>query len=322
MNLNQLQRVDLNLLVCLYVLIEECNVTRAAQRLNLSQSAVSKCLAKLRNQFDDPLFTRTSWGLHPTVKAQSLKPELSALLSRLENLTAPDQFDPATSDRRFHFSLVESAYPLLMPRFLGEILEAAPSITLDTHAWTRNTFDAMSRGEVDFGITGKDINPEDAVLTLAPPPGIITEALYEDFQSVIVRQNHPVLNETWDIANYMRQRHIQVRCLGNDRWLLDIKLAERGLERDIAMYVPDFNSAASLCTHTDLVFTAPHHFATAVARQLNLVVIDLPEPLPPMEYTLFWHQNRQNDAGHTWLKQLIISRCRQMTEIAATAENR
>ncbi|WP_407331831.1 LysR family transcriptional regulator [Enterovibrio sp. 27052020O] len=322
MNLNHLLRYDLNLLICLHILLDECNVTRAAQRLHLSQSAVSKNLAKLREQFDDPLFNRTSRGLHPTAKALSLKPALKALLNHIEGLTISDAFNPATSDRRFHFALVESAYPLLLPRFLGEILDAAPSITLDTEAWGSGTFNAMARGEVDFGITGKDLNPADAMLTLMPPKGIVYEELYQDHQKVIVRQGHPLLSKHWNMESYLKQRHIQVRCDGSDRWLLDYKLAERGLERDIAMYVPDFNSAASLCTHTDLVFTAPSHFANAVAKQLDLVVTSLPEPLPPMAYTLFWHQSQESDPGHRWLRQLIISRCRYMTEIAAADENR
>lgn len=110
MNLNQLLRYDLSLLICLHVLLEECNVTRASQRLHLSQSAVSKSLSKLREQFDDPLFNRTSRGLHPTPKALSLKPGLKNLLQHVEGLTISDEFDSATSDRRFHLSLVESAY--------------------------------------------------------------------------------------------------------------------------------------------------------------------------------------------------------------------
>ncbi|MBV7300447.1 LysR substrate-binding domain-containing protein [Enterovibrio paralichthyis] len=322
MNLSHLLRYDLSLLICLHILLEERNVTRAAQRLHLSQSAVSKNLAKLREQFDDPLFNRSSHGLHPTPRALALKPALKSLLSHVEGLTAQEEFNPATSDRRFKLALVESAYPLLMPRFLGEILDAAPSITLDTVSWSAQTFDAMARGEVDFGVTGKDLNPADAMLTLMPPKGIVYKELHQDDQRVIVRKGHPMLGKPLDLDTYLKQRHVQVRCDGSDRWLLDYKLAEKGLERDIAIYVPDFNSAASLCTHTDLVFTAPSHFAYAIAKQLDLQVLPLPTPLPPMAYTLFWHHSQQNDPGHNWLRELIISRCRQMTEIAAAGENR
>ena len=306
----KLSRLDLNLLVCLHVLITECSVTHAAKRLNLSQSAVSKSLTRLREQFNDPLFIRSAHGLVPTPRVRALQPSLEQLLRDIEHITAPPEFNPATSDRHFRMALVESAYPLFLPQFLGNIFSEGPNIILDTQAWEPNTFDKLHSGEIDFGITGKDLNPKDAMLTLMPPKGIVFQELCRDTQRCIVRKGHPVLSQKWDQDNYLRQRHIQVRCGRDDRWLLDYKLAEHGLDRDIAMYVPDFNSAASLCTHTDLVFTAPSHFAGHIAAQLDLVVLPLPYPLPAMAYTLFWHQHQESEPGHTWLKNLIISRCR------------
>ncbi|ELR63304.1 LysR-family transcriptional regulator [Photobacterium marinum] len=314
MSFEKLTRLDLNLLVCLYVLLEECNVTHTARRLHLSQSAVSKSLMRLREQFNDPLFTRSAHGLIPTPRAKALQPLLEHLLREVEQMTAPPTFNPATSERHFKMALVESAYPLLLPQFLGEIFSKGPNIIFDTQAWETNTFERLQRGEIDFGITGKDLNPRDAMLTLMPPKDIIWQELYRDTQRCIVRKDHPILSQTWDEDNYLRQRHIQVRCDGSDRWLLDYKLADRGLKRDIAIYVPDFNSAASLCTHTDLIFTAPSHFASHIAAQLDLVVMPLPPELPAMAYTLFWHQHQENDPGHCWLKELIISRCRDLSD--------
>lgn len=319
MNLQQLQRIDLNLLVCLYVLLDECNVTLAAKRLHLSQSAVSKNLSRLREQFNDPLFVRCSHGLQATSRARAIQPMLRSLLNDVALMTQPDHFDPQTSNRQFHFSMVESAYPLLLPQFLGHILEAAPSITLDTHAWGQETFEQLARGSIDFGITGKDLNPADAMLTLMPPKGIVYQELYRDQQCVLMRKNHPAASIPWTEENYLTLRHVQVKCDGSNKWLLDYKLAERSIERDIAMYVPDFNSAASLCTHTDLVFTSPSHFAGYIARQLDLLIKPLPTPLPPMAYTLFWHQHHENDPGHRWLKELIISRCHELKKRTALA---
>ncbi|MGF1727463.1 LysR substrate-binding domain-containing protein [Photobacterium nomapromontoriensis] len=313
MSFEKLTRLDLNLLVCLHVLLEEGSVTHAAKRLCLSQSAVSKSLSRLREQFDDPLFIRTAHGMRPTARAQALLPPLEQLLRDVEQLTAPAVFIPHTSQRHFRMALVESAYPLFLPQFLGDIFTEGPQIILDTQAWEPNTFAKLIDDEMDFGITGKDLNPKDAMLTMMPPKGIQFTELCRDTQRCIVRQGHPVLNQTWDQDNYLKQRHIQVRCGKDDRWLLDYKLAERGLNRDIAMYVPDFNSAASLCSHTDLVFTAPSHFANYIAAQLNLVVLPLPTELPPMAYTLFWHQQQEKDPGHSWLRQIIISRCRDLS---------
>ena len=308
MNIEKLARLDLNLLVCFKVLSEELNVTRAANRLCLSQSAVSKNLAKLRIQFDDPLFLRSSHGLTPTPKTLFLKPKLESLIHQLELLTQPEQFVPESSDYRFQIAAVESVYPLILPHFLPHIFQQAPNVTISTHPWNAQTFALLQRGEIDLGITGKDIDINDAKLTMLPPSDICEQEMYRDTQKCLVRNNHPALAQPWNLDNYLKQRHVQVRCDGNDRWLLDYRLADIGRERDIAITVPDFNSAASLCSYTDLVFTAPSHFVQLAAKQLNLTVLPLPLEFPPMAYTLFWHRDRENDPALTWLRAMICDK--------------
>ncbi|WP_394146248.1 LysR family transcriptional regulator [Vibrio atypicus] len=305
MNLEKLVRIDLNLLVCLKVLIEELNVTRAAHRLCLSQSAVSKNLAKLRTQFDDPLFVRHAHGLKPTPKALFLRPKLDILINQLEQITQPEEFKPQTSSYRFQIAAVESVYPLILPHFLPAIFSQAPDVTISTHAWSDTTFKMLQRGELDLGITGKDIDINDAKLTMLPPNDICEHEIYRDNQMCLLRSDHPALNGAWNLDNYLSFRHVQVRCDGNERWLLDYRLADIGKERDIAITVPDFNSAASLCSYTDFIFTAPSHFVKLASKQLNLTVLPLPMEFPPMAYTLFWHRDRENDPALTWLRQII-----------------
>lgn len=305
MNIEKLARLDLNLLVCLRVLIEELNVTRAAHRLCLSQSAVSKNLAKLRIQFDDPLFVRHAHGLKPTPKALFLKPKLEILINQLEQLTQPEEFSPSSSDYRYQIAAVESVYPLILPHFLPQIFNRAPGVTISTHAWSDDTFRQIQRGEIDLGITGKDIDINDAKLTMLPPSDICEQEIYRDNQMCLVRKEHPALGQIWNLDNFLAQRHVQVRCDGNERWLLDYRLADIGKERDIAITVPDFNSAASLCSYTDFVFTAPSHFVKLASKQLDLTVLPLPMEFPPMAYTLFWHRDRENDPALSWLRQII-----------------
>lgn len=305
MQIEKLARIDLNLLVCLRVLLEELNVTRASHRLCLSQSAVSKSLAKLRAQFDDPLFIRHAHGLKPTPKALFLKPKLDILINQLEQLTQPEQFSPSSSDYRYQIAAVESVYPLILPHFLPEIFKRAPGVTISTHAWSEQTFRQLQRGELDLGITGKDIDINDAKLTMLPPSDICEQEIYRDNQMCLVRKQHPALNQSWNLENYLSLRHVQVRCDGNERWLLDYRLADIGKERDIAITVPDFNSAASLCSYTDFVFTAPSHYVKLASKQLDLTVLPLPMEFPPMAYTLFWHRDRENDPALSWLRQII-----------------
>ncbi|MCW8334807.1 LysR family transcriptional regulator [Vibrio sp. SCSIO 43135] len=305
MNIEKLARIDLNLLVCLNVLIEELSVTRTAHRLCLSQSAVSKSLAKLREQFDDPLFIRTSHGLKATPKSLFLKPKLEVLVNQLELITQPEEFSPSSSEYRFHIAAVESVYPLILPHFLPAIFQHGPNLNISTHPWTDQTFKRLQLGELDLGITGRDIDINDAKLTMLPPDDICEQEIYRDTQMCVVRKDHPVLSGNWTLDTYLSMRHVQVRCDGNDRWLLDYRLADIGVERDIAITVPDFNSAASLCTYTDFVFTAPSHFTHLVAKQMDLVVLPLPMEFPPMAYTLFWHLDRENDPALTWLRNII-----------------
>ncbi|PMH38677.1 LysR family transcriptional regulator [Vibrio sp. 10N.286.49.B3] len=305
MNIEKLSRLDLNLLVCLNVLFEELSVTRTAQRLCLSQSAVSKSLSKLRIQFDDALFIRAAHGLKPTPKALYLKPKVAMIIHQLDNLTQPQLFLPETSDYQFNIATVESVYPLILPHFIPAIFRQAPQVTINTHAWSEHTFKKIESGEWDLGLTGKDIDINDAKLTMLPPNDICEQEIYRDTQQCVVRRNHPILKQPWNLQTYLSLRHVQVRCDGNDRWLLDYKLADLGFERDIAITVPDFNSAASLCSYTDFIFTAPKHFTHLVANQLDLVELPLPLSFPPMAYTLFWHRDRENEPALSWLRQII-----------------
>lgn len=313
MSFDKLARLDLNLLVCLYILLDECSVTNTADRLNLSQSTISKSLHRLREQFDDPLFTRTAYGIKPTQYALNLAPQLEALLFNIEQLTAPKTFVPATSRQNFKMAVVENAYPLFLPNFMRDIFSEAPNIVIDNQNWDSETFERLRKGELDFGIIGKDFNPQDSITSLLPPEGVHSYELCQDTQSCLVRKNHPLLKQTWDQNNYLRQRHIQVRSLKNDLWLLDYKLAEKELVRDIALYVPDFNNAANLCTHTDFVLTAPSHFARDIAKQLDLAILPLPTILSPMIYTLYWHQNKDKDLGHHWFRQIIMTSCKSLS---------
>lgn len=310
-NINQLTKCDLNLLICLYVLLEEKNVSKAAQRLHLTQSAVSKNLARLREWFDDPLFFRLSKGLSPTQKAKALRPIVSQILELSTELSTPTTFDPSSTPRHFKLALIESIYPLLVPKFLGEVFSFGSHLTIDTLPWDNNCFEKLSSGEVDFGITGKELNDDDIARIAKIPQDVEAFELYRESQCCLVRKGHPALEKEWNIEAYLEAQHMQVRCGVDDRnrWLLDFKLAEKGVSRVISTTVDDFNNAASLATCTDLVLTAPKQFAEHISEQLSLTKLPLPVELPEMAYTLFWSRNHESDASHKWLRELIISRC-------------
>lgn len=311
MNLDNLARVDLNLLVILQVLLEEQSVTRAAHRLHLSQSAVSKSLNRLREALDDPLFQRTAHGLKPTAHALALRQKLLPVLQNLYQLTQPPTFHPASSQRHFTFSMVESAYETLIPYFIGPLLQQAPSVKLDSYVWTEKSMQDLQQGQIDFGIAGRDIHPQSDFKIEHVPEGIEYQTLFNDHQVCLVRKNHPILkvieSGEWDQTQYLRMSHVQVRCEGNDWWALDYYLANLGLHRNLSTTVPDFYGAASVCAHTDLIFTLPSSFAIHAQKLYSLESIPLPFDFMPMAYVFLWHERNNQEPGHQWFRHLIFN---------------
>lgn len=310
MNLDNLARIDLNLLVILQVLLEEQSVTRAANRLHLSQSALSKSLNRLRDTLDDPLFQRTAHGLKPTAHANLLAQKLPSVLQHLYQLTRPPTFTPATSHRQFSFSMVESAYETLIPYFIGPLLSCAPHLKLDSYLWNEKSMQDLQQGQIDFGIAGRDIHPQSNFRVEQLPDGLEYQILFNDFQVCLVRKGHPILSQVdqglWDQAQYLALPHVQVRCEGNDWWALDYHLASMNLHRNICTTVPDFYGAASVCAHSELIFTLPSSFARHAEQLYGLVEIPLPMEFTPMTYVLLWHERNNEEPGHQWMREMIV----------------
>ncbi|MCG9697884.1 LysR family transcriptional regulator [Shewanella sp. Isolate11] len=309
MNLDNLARIDLNLLVILQVLLEECSVTRAANRLHLSQSALSKSLNRLRDTLGDPLFIRTAHGLKPTAHAAQLGQQLPSMLQGLYQLTQPPQFIPAESHRQFSFAMVESAYETLIPYFIGPLLDNAPNLRLDSYLWTEASIAGLQQGQIDFGITGRDMHPQSDLIIDRLPEGIAHQTLFTDHQVCLVRQQHPLLDHIqaghWDLELYLSMSHVQVRCEGNEWWALDYHLANLGHRRHLSTTVPDFYGAASVCAHSDLIFTLPSSFASHAQKLYSLVELPMPIPFSTLAYVLLWHERNHDEPGHKWIRETI-----------------
>ncbi|MCL1090612.1 LysR family transcriptional regulator [Shewanella profunda] len=316
MNLDNLARIDLNLLVILKVLLEEQSVTRAASRLHISQSALSKSLNRLRETLDDPLFQRTAHGLKPTAHALNLGQKLPNILQDLYQLTQPPTFNPASSNRQFSFAMVESAYETLIPYFIGPLLNTAPNIKLDSYVWTEKSMHDLQQGQIDFGISGRDLHPLSEPQIDRLPEGIACQTLFTDQQVCLVREDHPLMaalmSAQWDLSLYLDMAHAQVRCEGSDWWALDYFLADLGHRRKISTTVPDFYGAASVCAHSDLIFTLPSSFARHACQLYPLKQLPLPFEFMPMAYVLLWHQRNDEDQGHKWIRETI---CRSVAKL-------
>lgn len=309
MNVDSLARLDLNLLVTLQVLLEEESVTRAATRLHLSQSALSKSLTRLRKTLGDPLFSRTAHGLKPTAHALQLKLQLPQLLQGLYQLSLPPSFEPSTSQRKFTFAMLESANETLVPHFIRPIFTQAPQLNLSIFGWSEKSLQDLQMGYIDFGFAARELHPTADARLSNLPAGINHQEIYQDKQVCLIRANHPMLKkletQPWDVDAYMSLSHVQVRCEGNDWWLLDYHLAESNLHRRICATFPDFYGAASVCAHSDMLMTLPSSFVPHAKKLYDLVELPLPLDLAGITYVLLWHERNDNEPGHQWVRQTI-----------------
>ncbi|WDE05164.1 LysR family transcriptional regulator [Thalassomonas viridans] len=301
MESSQLSRVNINLLVTLQVLLKERNASAAANQLNLSQSSVSKNLAQLRHLFNDPLFHRSARGLIPTAYALALEPKLTSALAAMQQLFSPDEFDLSSYQGCIRLSMQESAFEFIAGAFISKVLSKAPGMKLNTWFKDNISLEQLNQGQLDFVILPHDIGQTPNLGNL-----LNIRELYRDDLVCLVQENHPALSKPWDQDAYLSCRHIHVRDNELGQPIFDKNLAKQGLQRDIAINVPDFNTAGSLCSRSDLVFTTSSTWARFALSHKPLRQLPMPCPSLPVVYSLIWHQRSDLDPAHLWLKNQII----------------
>lgn len=301
-----MNKLDLNLLKVLQILLEELNVTATAKRLSLTQSAVSKHLARLREMFSDQLFERTAQGLKATPRALELAPQLNQVVQQLEQLTRPAAFEPFKSQRQFNIHLLDTAYSLTFPFFMPSLLQQAPCVRLNTKTWHKSSLDELIKCEIDMGIACREWDKRSPIHISNIPPELNYVELLRENSVCLVRANHPVLSQQWNIDTFLKYRHIQVSFGGMEQWLLDDVLKIEELHRDIAIEMPDFHSAMSLCEQSDLILCVPARYAAKLAKGFQLRMLSIPIEIESGSYVLLWSKHFQHDPGHRWLRDLII----------------
>lgn len=298
---------DVNLLRVLAVLLEERSVKAAAARLYLSQSAVSKQLAKLREAFDDPLFERLSKGLQPTPKALELAPNVYTVLGQIDQLTIPSEFEPKKSQRTFNFDLVETAYTIAYSYFMPPLLKQAPHVSINSKTWSDESYNRLLRREIDFaiGIYEWDARAKSHYQTI--PDELNYVELVRDHSVCLMRKNHPALQEEWNMETFLKYRHLEVTIGGVNGWLLKEVLEMQRKKIDSAVNMADLHSAVQLCSQSDLFMCYPIGAIRKLIQNTDLVVKALPIELEAGGYFLLWHRYFDNDPSHKWLRELIVT---------------
>jgi len=290
------------------VLLTERHVTRAADKLGITQPAMSASLARLRAVFGDQLLVRGPRGLPPTLRAQQLMDQLDQVIAVIEQLVAlPTEFVPDTSRRTFTLIGTDFIETLLLPSLMADLAVAAPSVQVVFRPPDPRNLEAlMSEGEVDLAV---------GYLPYAPK-GLITSVAFHDRFACIARRNHPQLStDQFPLEQFVDLQHVQVlpRDLPMYGMPIDAALGALGFVRRVALWHPSFQALPAIVANTDLVATLPRRLAMHAAQTLPIVVYDPPVPLPTVDFSLYWHARSHEDSGHKWLRAKVAALLRSAT---------
>jgi len=296
-----LSNVNLNLLVNLNVLLDTCNVTRAAERLNISQSAMSKCLGQLREMFDDPLLVRVGNRLEPTPRAINLKERLNLWLNEAEVLLQAGEFEPARCESTFTLAVTDYVAQFILPAALKRIYHQAPHIGIRLINWDQHSLEGLVSGRIDLGTSSID----------QPPANIYSQQIDEDTLVCVMSPLHPLTRKGLTLEGYIAFPHAVITSGGDKRRGVDKALASLGLSRRIGLEVPYYTSALNIVTGSQLLLTMPEHIARHTTEQLGLVQSPLPFETPTFTYSLIWHERHHQDASHRWLRRMLMAELRK-----------
>jgi DNA-binding transcriptional LysR family regulator len=308
LNVLQLARVDINLLVLFHVVLEEGHVGRAAERLRLTSSAVSHGLARLRRLLDDPLFLRTPKGIVPTARALALRAPVGEILSLvLGVLHTAAPFDPATSSRRFVIGAPDAVLASAASTLLEHIGAAAPRVDLglvhlmpQQHERTKGKpwaacFDQIEQREIDVALL-----PVREV-----PPRFEAHWLYDEDFVVAMRKGHAFARSPTE-TGFCAAKHLLVASGGDPHGFVDEVLGKRGRTRRVALTVPSFAMALEYVAHSDLLAALPRRFARRHAARFGLALAELPFKRKADSIQVVTTRAAMLDAGVAWLVGTLV----------------
>jgi DNA-binding transcriptional LysR family regulator len=304
-----LREVDANLLVTLDALLVDASVTRAAERLGRSASAISHALAKLREIFNDELFVRAGQRLVPTAKALELAPTVHVILAGMESLLRPNKpFDPSETSRDFTAAASETGELILVQPLRRRLQQLAPSVRVGWIASRpEENIDALRNSRCHFVIDSEDASP--------PAPDIRVMKLFDDTLATLGRPGHPFAKRKPKPATFAKADHIAVNGLPAIA-PVDRALARDRLACNIAARVPSVLVGLLLALNSDALITLPSSLAAILEQQFGLIRIN--QPFRPVAFPLrlMWHSSYDRDECHEWVRGQFAALAREMEAAA------
>lgn len=297
-----ISRVDLNLFTVFEAIYTEGSVTRASQKLNLTQPAISHALGRLRQMFDDPLFVRQGHMMVSTPMARNMIEPVRRALRGLEvTLNGLHTFDPASTPKQFNIALRDVLEATILPPLMLRVRQAAPLVDIAaSHVERRELESEMAAGTLDGAI--------DVLLPLSND--IMRTRIYQDSTVVVARRGHPAIDGKLDLDTYMQQDHILASSRRRGPGLEDFELSRFGLERQIRLRCQHYFAACRVVSETDMLLTMPGRYARIANQQFDNQILPFPLEVPSFDVFLYWHANVDNDPANRWFREQVMESIR------------
>jgi DNA-binding transcriptional LysR family regulator len=285
-------REDLNLVPVFAALLREGSTVRAGERLGMTQSAVSRALARLRLWAKDDLFVRSPNGMKPTPRALELAGPLGEALLNVNRAFSPKQAGVAPSTR-FHVALTDYAAFLLWPELVSEMLKIEPTVSFRARPnQLSQSFDLLDKGEIDLAIGPYRSHPTRFSSILVS----------EDTHVCVLRRNHPLSRGKMTLDRFLDMQHVLVTLGEEERGVVDRALAQIGAKRTVYTTVNQFSAALNIMMRTDLVLTVPEHLGRFYRKEFGTVVRRLPFATDSTPMRVLWHSRLGDSPG---IRQLV-----------------
>lgn len=297
---SDIRNLDLNLLKALDALLDERSVTRAANRLALTQPAVSGMLNRLRESFDDPLFVRAQRGIVPTLRAEQLARPVKQLLADIEGMLQPQAFNPANAEMTLRLASTDYALRAVVVPFISALRAQAPNIQVSVQPVDAQQLPTqLDRGDIDLAL----VTPE------TTPLGLHSAPLFDERYVCVVRANHPdAQSGNISLERFCALDHVLVSPAGGSfRGVTDDALERIGQSRRVITSVTSFLVLPELLAVSDLIAVVPYRLALHDKR---LKMINPPVEIPGFTKTLAWHERSHRDDGQRWARALLKSVCK------------
>ncbi|WP_396586211.1 LysR family transcriptional regulator [Bermanella sp. R86510] len=291
-------KIDLNLFTVFEAIYLEGSLTRAAERLNLTQPAISHALARLRERLNDPLFVRQGHKMRPTPMAQKLIPDIQAALGQLTNaLQQSHEFDPTQAEKTYRIAMRDIMESTLLPPMIKGLADQAPNVQLaSVHIERRDMESKLASGELDFAMD----------VLIPTSEHIHKQKMIKDELVVIFNPEYVTLPKQITAQDYLQGRHILVSTRSSGPSLVDYALSAEGLNRTVALRCQHYFAACHVANESALLLTMPKRYASVLLQHFNnLTVQPLPITTRSIDVYMYWHDSVHQDSTNTWFRTFL-----------------